>query len=287
MEVSAITVRPIGREDADAVADFLHENLNQAVTAEAWKKVILPPWNGQEPNHGFQLLDGTDIVGVYLAVYRDREGFDGLVPICNLAAFCVLEDFRMHGLRLVRALLAQKDYEFIDLSPSGNVIGLNERLGFERLDTSTRLVLNLPWFRPRDTRVSGDPAALEAILRGRDAEIYQDHRETAVRHVLVEQAGTYAYLAFRRDRRKGLPLFASPIYVGGDPSLLEASWPSVSSYLLVRHHLPATLAERRVLGFARGIGLELANPRPKMIRGSRRPPETIDYLYSELALVEW
>lgn len=287
MEEAAIAVRPIRPEDADAIACFLHENLNQAVTAAAWKKVILPPWSGAEPNHGFQLLNGADVVGAYLAVYKDREGLDGPVPVCNLAAFCVLENFRMHGLRLVRALLAQRDYDFIDLSPSGNVVGLNERLGFQRLDTSTRLVLNVPRLGRRETRVTGDPAALEATLRGRDSEVYRDHRDTASRHVLVQQAAKYAYLAFRRDRRKGLPLFASPIFVGGDRELLENSWPWVGSYLLLRHHLPATLAERRILGFTRGIGLELSNPRPKMIRGSRRPPAAIDYLYSELALVEW
>lgn len=287
MGVSAIAVRPISREDADAVARFLHENLNQAVAAEAWTKVILPPWSGEAPNHGFQLLNGDDVVGVYLAVYRDREGREGPVPVCNLAAFCVLEGFRGHGLRLVRALLAQREYDFIDLSPSGNVIGLNERLGFERLDTSTRLVINLPRIRRRGMRVTGDPSDLEATLQGRDSEVYQDHRHTACRHVLVEQAGTYAYLVFRRDRRKGLALFASPIYVGGDPTLLKATWPWVASYLLVRHRLPATLAERRILGFTRGIGWELSNPRPKMIRGNRRPPTMVDYLYSELTLVEW
>lgn len=287
MEEAAITVRPIRPEDADAVARFLHENLNRAVPASAWKKVILPPWSGAEPNHGFQLLHGADVVGAYVAVYKEREGPAGPVPVCNLAAFCVMENYRMHGLRLVRALLAQKDYDFIDLSPSGNVIGLNERLGFQRLDTSTRLVLNLPRLGRRGTHVTGNPAALEATLLGRDSDLYQDHRDTASRHVLVQQTGRYAYLVFRRDRRKGMPLFASPIFVGGDLDLLEDSWPWVASYLLRRHHLPATLAERRILGFTRGIGVELSDPRPKMIRGSRRTPSAIDYLYSELALVEW
>jgi hypothetical protein len=287
MGVSAVTVRPIGQEDADAVARFLHENLNHAVPTDAWRKVILPPWSqGNEPNHGFQLLANGDIVGVYLAVYRDRDGCHGPVPVCNLAAFCVLEDFRAHSLRLVRALLAQKEYDFIDLSPSGNVVALNERLGFKNLDTSTRLVMNLPRLGWR-TRVTDEPATLEATLRGHDADIYRDHRHAACRHVLVKGADEYAYLVFRRDRRKGLPLFASPIYVGGDPALLEAAWPLVRSFLLVRHRLPLTLAERRILGFARGIGLELSNPRAKMFRGNRRTPTAIDYLYSELTLVEW
>lgn len=288
MDAPGVRVRPIRRADASAVGRFLHQHLNQRVAAEAWEKVIVPPWDAQAPNHGFQLLNGDEIVGAYLAVYSQRDGNKGRIPVCNLAAFCVLEDFRMHGLRLVRALLAQRDYDFVDLSPSGNVIGLNERLGFRRLDTATRMVANLPHPPRRDTRVTGDPATLERVLRGQDADVYRDHREAAAaRHVLVQMNGRYGYLVFRRDRRRGLPLFASPIYTGGDSAVLKSNWSSVAAHILLEHHLPATLAERRILGFAPGIGVELTHPRPKMIRGSRLDPATIDYLYSEMVLVEW
>jgi hypothetical protein len=288
MERPSVTVKAIRPQDADAVALFLHHNLNHKVSVAAWKRVIIPPWAaGDQPNHGFQLLVGGQVVGAYLAVYRDRDGDSGPVSVCNLAAFCVLEEFRPHGLKLMRALLAQKDYDFIDLSPSGNVIGLNERLGFKRLDTSTRLVLNLPSWPAREICVTDDSATLEATLRGRDAEIYQHHRGTAARHLLVQRSNTYAYLVFRRDRRKGVPIFASPIYVGGDQALLRQAWTHVRSFMLVRHLLLATLAERRILGFAHGLGIELSRPRPKMIRGNRRSPGKIDYLYSELALIEW
>ena len=56
---------------------------------------------------------------------------DGRVErFCNLGAWCVLPEHRFHALRLLKALLAQDGYHFTDLSPSGNVVGLNERLGF-------------------------------------------------------------------------------------------------------------------------------------------------------------
>ncbi|QGN35620.1 hypothetical protein GJV80_14890 [Microlunatus sp. Gsoil 973] len=228
------------------------------------------------------------MVGAYLAVYSVRGGEAGPVRVCNLAAFCVLKEFRMHGLRLARALLAQQDYVFTDLSPSGNVVGLNERLGLRRLDTSTRLVANLPSTPRRGIRVSGDPEVIARVLRHGDSDVYRDHRAAAAaRHIVAEHAGGYAYLVFRRDRRKGLPLFASPLYVGGDPAVLEAAWPSVTSHILLAHHLPATLAERRILGFTPRRGFELRSPRPKMTRGGRLAATDIDYLYSELALVEW
>ncbi|TDD71082.1 hypothetical protein E1262_07355 [Jiangella aurantiaca] len=234
------------------------------------------------------MLDGEAVVGVYAAVYSEREIGGERVPFCNLAAFCVLEEYRPHSLRLVRALLGQRGYVFTDLSPSGNVIALNERLGFTRLDTATRLVANLPRVPGRGARVATQPAALERALTGRDAEIYRDHRQApAAQHLLVERDGAHGYLMFRRDRRKRLPVFASPLHAGGDPGCLEAAWPAVSAHLL-RQGLALTLAERRVLGFTPGgPGIELSRPRPKMFRAKNVGPESIDHLYSELTLVRW
>lgn len=288
MGPSAVAVQPISAADVRAVSEFLHQHLNARVPAAAWSQLFAPPWKSDAPNRGFQLLVDGVLVGVYAAVYSERDVDGATVPFCNLAAFCVLEEHRTHSLRLVRALLGQKGYVFTDLSPSGNVIALNERLGFRRLDTATSLVANLPRPPRRGTRVTTAPAALDRVLTGRDAEVYRDHRQApAAQHLLVERDGAHGYLMFRRDRRKRLPLFATPLYAGGDPGCLEAAWPAVGSYLL-RHGLPVTLAERRILGFTPGgPGRELAQPRPKMFRAKDVGAESIDHLYSELTLVRW
>lgn len=283
-----VATRAITPDDADAVSAFLHENLDRDVSAASWRQLIEPPWNQPGPNHGFQLVtaDGA-LVGVYAAVYSRRELEQGTVEVCNLAAFCVLEAFRAHSLKLVRALLKQPGFVFTDLSPSGNVIAMNVRLGFERLDTSTRLVLNLPRPSPRGIRVTTDPAVLRRVLTGWDAVVYRDHRDAAAaQHLLVEGGGEYGYLMFRRDRRKGLRLFATPLFAGGSTACLRSGWGAIRSHLLARG-LMFTLAEPRILGFSRGLGVELSAPRPKMFRGDGIRADQVDYLYSELALVPW
>lgn len=207
--------------------------------------------------------------------------------MCNLAAFTVLDDYRAQGLLLVRALLRQKDVVFTDLSPSGNVVAMNERLGFQRLDSATRIVVNAPRLRSSRYRVTGDASVIESTLRGSDLQVFRDHRgAAAANHVIVTSGTAYAYLVFRADRRKGLRLFATPLYVGGDRALLEQAWGQVRAHVLRSHRLPFFLAERRILGFAKGMGIEQKNPRPKMYRGDL-DPESVDYLYSELTLVSW
>lgn len=287
MTRTSIAVREIRAEDTERVGIFLHTHLNRRVPASSWAALVQPPWDAVCPNHGFQLVEADDrIVGAYIAVYSTREPSEPVV--CNLAAFCVLEEHRSHSLRLVRALLRQKGYLFTDLSPSGSVPAMNERLGFQHLDTATRLVVNVP--RPRrGLEVNDDPATLREVLAGTDAVVYRHHEHApAARHALVVSGDAYAYLMYRRDRRKRLPVFASPLYVGGSTPLLETAWPAVASHLM-RRGLPVTLAERRVLGFApTGPGHELARPRPKMYRaGAGAPEPTVDYLYSELTLLQW
>lgn len=281
-------VRPIPESEVAAVSAFLHAHLNSRVPASAWERLLSPPWPSPADNRGFQLVHDGRVVGAYAAVYSTRERGGETVRVCNLAAFCVLEDYRTQSLLLVRAMLKQRGYVFTDLSPSGNVVAMNERLGFRRLDTATRLTVNLPRPLQRGIRILQDPDAIARALTGDDARIFADHRDApAAEHLVVTDGDRYAYLMFRTDRRKRLPVFATPLHVGGDRKLLERSWGSVASRLLTSYGLAATLAERRVLGFSPRVGVELKHPRPKMFRGDGATADDVDYLYSELTLVRW
>ncbi|WP_208322595.1 MULTISPECIES: hypothetical protein [unclassified Salinibacterium] len=288
MERERIDVRPITDEDADAVAVFLHDHLNPRVSLKAWGALLAPPWDVDAPNHGFQLIAGGAIVGAYVAVYSERDIDGEQRRFCNLAAFCVLEGHRAHSVRLIRAMLAQRGFEFTDLSPSGNVVALNRRLGFAALDTATRVTLNLPGISRRGITVSDDPTIIARTLTGRDAGVYRDHRDApAARHVVAMTGDQYGYLIVRKDRRKRLPVFASPLYVGGSRDVLRSAWREVGSHLLVKQGMLATLAEHRVLGFVPSLGVDLRTPRAKMFRSRDLPAASVDYLYSELTLLQW
>ena len=288
MAAERVEVRPIRENDADAVAGFLHEHLNSRVSRSAFRALLSPPWGGQAPNHGFHLVTGGSVVGAYVAVYSERVVDGEPRRFCNLAAFCVLEEHRAHSVRLMRAMLAQKGFEFTDFSPSGNVVALNERLGFAALDTATRLVPNLPRLSRRGLTVSDDPSVVAGVVTGQDAVVYRDHLDApAARHIVAVSQGAYAYLIVRKDRRKRLPFFVSPLYAGGSRDLLRSAWPQIGSHLLTRHAALATLAEGRVLGFWPSPSLNLSQPRAKMFRSGSVPADAIDYLYSELTLLNW
>ena len=141
-----------------------HAHLNASVPPAAWARALDVPWSVDRPNAGFMLVAGDAVVGVQLAFYSERIVDGRAERFCNLGAWCVLEEHRFHAMRLLKALLAQDGYHFTDLSPSGNVVGVNERLGFRFLDTTTVLMPNLPVrrARPGQLRSQRDRAARSA-----------------------------------------------------------------------------------------------------------------------------
>lgn len=300
MATTSVRVAPITDADVADVAAFLHCHLNQRVTPDAWERAMRAPWQQGAPNHGFHLRAGEQVVGAYLALYSTRT-IDGRAErFCNLAAWCVLDEHRARSVRLIRSLLGQDGYHFVDLSPSGNVIPLNERLGFEHLDTTTAVVPNavgllaaplrraLTRLRRRSrVTLTSAPGELDAALDGEAHRRYVDHQASpAVIHLLLRRGGRAGHVMVRRDRRKGLPLFASVLHAS-DRELLAAAWPSVCVHLLTRHRVLFTLAERRTAGRPPRWSVRLRRPRPKMYRSATLAPEQIDNLYSELTELAW
>ena len=216
-DLRAVEVEPITDADIPAVAEFLHFGMGSEVPAADWRRAIPPPWDVEQPNHGYLLRENGRVVGAYLAVYSERM-IDGRPRrICNLGTWCVAEEHRASGLRLLRSLLRQRGYTFTDLTPNPNVVALNTRLGFAALDTARALVPNMPWpIRSNGVRVVDTPNEIDGLLSGQDQTIYRDHAATAAHHVVLTKGDRSCYVMFRRDcgRIKRRPLFASILYVG-------------------------------------------------------------------------
>lgn len=237
------------------------------------------------------LVCDDTIVGANLAFYSSRQVSNQMVSVCNLAALCVEEEHRAHTIRLIRALLKQRNHTFTDLSPSGNVVAIDERLGFRRLDTTTFARSNLPGRTRAGVRIISDPGQIEQVLDGDDLRIYLDHRGcAAARHVVLQADDQQCYLIFRIYRRKHLRVFTSLLHVS-DPEVYLRHGRSLSGFLVRRHHALVTSVERRMLlGTDRRFGsrrwVKLAG-RVKMFRSGTLEQSQIDYLYSELTCVAW
>jgi len=287
-DVRSVEVQPITDADMQAVAEFLHRDMGSAVSTADWYRAMTPTWDLEQPNHGYMLRDNGRVVGACLALYSERV-IDGRPRrICNLGTWCVADEYRAAGLRLLRSLLRQPGYTFTDLTPNPTVVALNTRLGFASLDTARALVFNLPWpIRSRGVRVVDTPNEIEGLLSGRDLKIYRDHAATAAHHVVLARGDRACYVIYRRDlgRFRRLAYFASILYVS-DPDIFRDYAPLFYRYLLLRRRIPMSLAETRVVRHrpARSVMLQNAT---KMYLSEDLQPDQIDYLYSELTCFRW
>ncbi|MGI5189639.1 N-acetyltransferase family protein [Promicromonospora sp. CA-289599] len=279
---------PITPDDLPRVGEFLSAHLDSTLTPDRWARSLRPTWTTSHPDHGFLLESDGQVVGVYAGIYSETGDPDRRRAVCNLAAWCVLEEFRQHSLRLVRAMLAQRDRELTDLSPSGTVVPLNERLGFRRLDTSGALVVNLALPTRPGVRLLSERADIEAVLTGGDLAAYRDHADSAAaRHVVAVADGRPCWVVFRRVRRKRLGLFASVLHVS-DRDVFRAVAPAVYRHILLAHRLPFTLVQTRVCGTRPWHSVRLSAQRPMMyLSRAGEPSEPVTYLYSELTQVPW
>ena len=285
MTARAVEVKPITDADIPAVAEFMSLGMSSGRSAAEWHLAMTPPWDVEQANHGYLIREEGRVVGAYLALYSERIVDGRTRSICNLGAWCVAEQHRATGLRMLRSLLRQKGYTFTDLTPNPNVAALNTRLGFAALDTTTALVLHLPWpVRSRGVRVVDNPSDIDGVLSGQDQKIYRDHASTAVHNAVLTKGDRTCYVMFRRERRKRVALFASILYVS-DTDLFEHCAPHFYRYLLVRRGMVATLAELRVIGHRPTRSIPVA-AWPKMYLSEDLEPAQIDYLYSELTCLQ-
>jgi len=279
VELSQIT-----EGDLPRVAEYLHRNFPQESTgsAAAWERALHAPWPGEQPNHGFMATLDGEVVGVYLAHYSEQEVRDHRERFCNLGVWHVLPEHRMHSVRLLKAIVEQDGYHVTDLTPAEEVVALNARLGFRRLDSRGFVAPCLPWpFVPGRASVTSDPARLERALRGGSLAVYRDHAGApGLRHVAIVDATQSCYVALRPDRHGRLPVLT--VLHASEPELLRRNAGRFARHLLLRHRVPAYVAEERVVGFRPRLSRALRSPQTRMFRSERLHDEDIGYLYSEM-----
>lgn len=283
----AVQVNPIGERDLPRVAEFLHAEFphEPRESQSTWLRALYSPWGNEQPNWGFMATDGDAVVGVYVAHYSTQE-IDGRPErFCNLGVWHVLSEYRVQSLPMVRAMLGQEGYHFTDLTPAENVVALNARLGFERLDTRGFIVPCLPWPSwPGGADLTSDPGRIEQLLQGADLQRFRDHRAAGgLRHVVIEAGGRCCYLVLRPDRHRSLPVLT--LLYASDPELLRRHAARFARHLLLRLRALAYIAELRLIHFRPRLAVALSEPQVRMFRSDRLRPEDVTYLYSEMACV--
>jgi hypothetical protein len=281
------SLHPIRDADLPEFCAFLTEHLSAERTPEAWAQAFLQGWYPDKPNNGFLIRHDGRIVGGIGAIYAERMVRGRAERFCNITSWCVLDAFRTQSGRLALAVVSQPGFHFTDLTPTEVVAKTLQFFKFKPMDERHLVWPNLPWTfgRIRGIRVVADPERIPEVLAPSDARAFNDHRHLPwLQHVAVGHPGVWCHVVWRRTRLKGLP--GAMIMAFSDPELFLRHRLLVGSHLLLRHGLPFTRVEVRLLPRVPKLSIELAGYRNKVFRSETLTQADISNLYSELVALD-
>lgn len=268
-----------------ATCEFLHRELNGDISVEGWKSLLRYPWLQPNSDYGVALVRPNEgIVGVLAAVYSEQIIEGRVERFANLAHWCVKPAFRKESLRLMKAMMAQKELTLTGFSPIREVAKIVCGLGWKKLDDHVYLIPNVGVsFATRKPRVLTSFDEIFAIVDERHKRIMSDHgKESRGRYVLVADGSRWCLSIHTIETRKGVAL-SIPIYLS-DYGLFRR-W--LALFLRTYRSLDgcwATLCQPRFLPSRPAIALRLVEPRPHVFRSTSVVPASVTALYSDAML---
>jgi hypothetical protein len=285
--MSLPSVEPIRDEDLPEFCRFLAENLHSARTAAVWTEAFRQNWCSAKPNNGFMLRYEGRIVGGIGAIYAERAVRGRSERFCNITSWCVQDEFRAQSMRLALALTGQPGFHFTDLTPTAVVSKTLQFLKFKPMTERQVVWPNLPWpfARLAGVRVTADAEQFERLLAPDDAKAYRDHRHLPwLEHLVVGSPDAWCYVVWKRTRLKGIT--GAFVLALSDPEVfLRCRW-ALGTRLLLRHGLPFTRVECRLLPRVPRPCIELSGYRSKVFRSETLTAADMSNLYSELVALD-
>lgn len=139
-----VRVRPAHEGDVDAIIPLLRIGFGPHWPSETWRRGLFEyPGVKSQPNLGFVLESGDQLVGFLGGIYSERLVGERLERFCNLSAWYTIPQFRKFSLKLLTAMVAQQGYTFTNFTPSEQVARVMKACGFRPLE-SHKLLCG-PW----------------------------------------------------------------------------------------------------------------------------------------------
>lgn len=285
--MAALEKLPIHDADLDEVSAFLHQHLNSKIPASGWKQSLCHPWSEARPNYGFQLKDASRIVGVICATYSDQYVGGRLEHFCNPNSWCVLPEYRSHGLSLVLSVIRQKGYHFTMLTPNPRVNEIFQKLRFKILSDTVITFPNVPWklWRRADEWIEHDSNRIAQRLAGATLRDFELHRDLPwLEFVAFGSDDDACLVAFKRQLLKRLPT-ARIIHVS-DPAALHRHRPQLQRHMLFHEGLLLSTVEQRFIGRAPALAYRSVRYQPKLYLSPTIGDADVRDIYSELVALD-
>ena len=195
-----VAIREARADDFKHVYPLLVEFENPHLKTEHWRQLFIDHTGLQNGQFGWVLVDGDDVVGFVSTILSERTIRGEVVRLCNTSSWIVKPAYRAHSLALHAKVLADESVTVTNLSPTGQVLKLLEKLGFALMDKSERIIL--PVITPRTfmdrCEIITTPDAVQDSLNGENLRFFRGHQLSFNRHVFLRAAEGDCYVMMNR-----------------------------------------------------------------------------------------
>lgn len=283
-----LIIREARGDDFERVYPLLLEFKNPHLNKDDWRQLFVDHSGLQNGHFGWMLVDGDEVVGFLSTILSERMIRGETVLLCNMSNWIVKREYRAHSLALHARVLADKSVTVTNLSPTPQVLKLQEKLGFTPMDKSERIIL--PVVTPRTfmdrCEIVTKAGAVEAALEGERLRFFRDHQLPFNHHILLRTPLGDCYIMMNRTSKKicgnwRLP-FARVHHIGA-PDIFVRYLEKLVVRLAASLKVVAMIVDDRMLcgavpwhSFMRPDG-----ERTAAFRSERLAAEDIDGLYTE------
>lgn len=273
------------------IYDRLLHPFSPYMRREVFKRAFVPRGWHDEDHFGYVLRVVGEPVGMLGALFSRRQIDGSEVRFCNLHNWYVQPAHRASSLLLMRPILALQDCVITDLSASGEVVAISERLGFTKIDRTIRVLPPIPW-RGRGVELidlAAEPHRAVELLSPEDQIIFRDHQDIHCQHWVVRNEAETCYLVASKIPSRWMP--HTMVHYLSNPRLFAQHHAFLRGQLLrngggryVAVNEPHLASAKASIPCSFRADSNQRLVRGNQVGGKLIEPAAIDSLYSELAL---
>jgi len=281
-----VAIRPAGPGDVDAICDFLHTHMDRRIGPERWRRITDYGWQSSKPTRGWLVEDGRRIVGYLGLIYADRSIDGRTESLVNLTSWYLLRRYRdlATALAMLRAATADMSRTYTVFSSRPAVTRLMRRAGFVCLDQS-RFIWHRAGESSSGVRVLADPPAIRRRLSDPDRRLFDDHAAFNTTPYLLQDPDGAPCFMLMSIRRKGADITYHEALHMSDPAVFAGHAQSFADLILPAEKALVAV-DRRFLDGQNIAAESEPIPAPRYFKSSRLHPSQIDFLYSEIELLD-
>ena len=275
-----------GPEDRETLAAFMVQVFPRARWGlPAWQRLLDGRWSRPGDSYAITAYDGETLIGAMALVVTQRptEGGEGITA--NMSSWYILKPWRGQGLggRMIALARSIPGVTITDLTSSPLAIGAVRRAGLEVLD-DTRMI-----WEPRKNLhplAVSDPADRLGDLTPKDSRIIRDLDGLAAQRVVVETPDGPVLIILSVKRKHDSHLTHEVLHIG-NRARFAAHARAIADALLPADGAVLSVDRRFVPDDAdSGEDRQEAIRVPRFYTPGRMDPADIDYLYSEVVLLD-